>query len=60
MICGGITDDRVIFEICTFIVWKISLKRVIIGLVHLCRDAALCGGLSHDTFFDSVGLAVLS
>lgn len=29
-------------------------------MVHLCRDAAFLGRLSHDTFFYGVGLAVLS
>ena len=29
-------------------------------MVHLCRDAAFSGRLSHDTFFYGVGLAVLS
>ena len=29
-------------------------------MVHLCRDAAFSGRLSHDTFFYGVGLEVLS
>lgn len=40
--------------------WQIHPERIIIYLVHLCRDAAFFGRLSHDTFFYSVGLAVLS
>lgn len=40
--------------------WQIITERVIIYPVHLCRDAAFSGRLSHDTFFYSVGLAVLS
>lgn len=40
--------------------WKIIPGSVIIYPVHLCRDAAFSGRLSHDTFFYSVGLAVIS
>ena len=40
--------------------WKIIPGSVIIYSVHLCRDAAFSGRLSHDTFFYSVGLAVIS
>ena len=40
--------------------WRTSVKNVKMVMVHLCRNAAFPGRLSHDTFFDSVGLAVLS
>lgn len=48
-------DRKIDIGILLWQIFKISVK---INRVHSCRDAAF--GLSHDTFFYSVGLAVHS